>query len=61
MGILIFPWQMLYMAHPTGHDHHHHDEPSACEMREIYKGESSFLPPMHCNSVSIEADDYNQA
>ncbi|MBA3898756.1 MAG: hypothetical protein H0X62_00870 [Bacteroidetes bacterium] len=60
MGLMLFPWQMLCLAHPTGHDHHHHDEPGPCELREIHKGETSFLPPMHCHTISVESDDYNQ-
>ncbi len=60
MGLLLFPWQLACLAHPAGHDHNHHESPGPCELREIHKGTSSFLPPMHCNTVSVEAHDYNQ-
>lgn len=59
MGIILFPWQMICLAHPFGHDHHHHQGPSICELHRIaaqQEGEH-LLPPMECGHILSQIDD----
>ncbi len=61
LGITLFPWQMVCIAHPLGHTHHKHDEPSPCEIRRQYKGEESvFWSPMECNHLLSQTDVFEQ-
>ncbi|MEX0981901.1 MAG: hypothetical protein WD577_05020 [Bacteroidales bacterium] len=64
MGIILFPWQMICLAHPFGHahHHHHHEGPSPCEIRRIVLQQPGehLLPPMECEHISDATDDYNQ-
>ncbi|MBW8051144.1 MAG: hypothetical protein FVQ77_12555 [Cytophagales bacterium] len=56
--IMLLPWQLMCMAHPMGHTHHHAPgELSPCEQRRLCK-ETSFWPPMDCNKLSVNTDDY---
>lgn len=57
MAVLLFPWQVLCMAHPLGHDHHDDGHPTPCEMRKLFDGEN-ILPPMHCFQISLDAADF---
>lgn len=62
MGMIIFPWQLVCVAHPFGHNHHKHDGPSTCEIQKVaaqLPGEH-ILPPMDCEHISDATDDYNQ-
>lgn len=63
MGISLFPWQLICVAHPSGHDHHKHDGPSTCDLHRIYAGAEGeyLLPPMDCEHISPAVDDYNRA
>jgi len=55
---MLFPWQMVCMVHPTGHEHHQEEgELSLCEKRKLCK-ENSYWPPMDCYRFTIDADDY---
>lgn len=62
MGITIFPWRLICIAHPTGHSHHQHDpnKPSPCELHRLasLQGGTHFLPPMHCGTISADTDNY---
>ena len=65
MAILIAPWSMLdfCIAHPLGHEHHHHKpgESTPCELRAKAIAESDgpiILPPMECKDFFINVDDY---
>jgi len=64
MGITLFPWQMVCSSHPFGHEHHHHveGEPSTCELHRIYANADGqhILPPMECEHISSQIDDFNQ-
>ncbi|MBK8517137.1 MAG: hypothetical protein IPL55_12915 [Saprospiraceae bacterium] len=62
MGIILFPWQMICLAHPLGHEHHHHDGPSPCELHRIaaQQGGQHILPPMECNHILSAIDDLQQ-
>jgi len=61
IGILILPWQLLCLAHPFGHEHHHHDGPSPCELRAQYQGDAPcFWPPMECKHLSADVGEYQQ-
>jgi len=62
MGITLFPWQMVCSSHPFGHEHHEHDGPSVCELHEKYANEEGqhFLPPMECQHITSQIDDFNQ-
>lgn len=62
MGIILFPWQMICLAHPFGHKHHHHDGPSPCELHRIavQQGGQHILPPMECNHILSAIDDLQQ-
>lgn len=56
--MMLFPWQLMCMAHPMGHEHHHKPgELSPCEMRRLCT-ETSVWPPMDCNKLSINANDF---
>jgi len=56
--MMFFPWQIVCMEHPTGHNHHHKPgELSTCELRRLCN-ETSFWPPMDCHKLTIQADDY---
>ena len=56
--MMLLPWQLMCMAHPMGHAHHHvPGELSQCEQRKLCK-ETSIWPPMDCHNISITADDY---
>ncbi len=58
ISMMLLPWQLMCMAHPMGHAHHHAPgELSPCEQRRLYK-ETSVWPPMDCYKLSINADDY---
>ena len=55
---VLFPWQMVCMAHPTGHKHHHEPgELSPCEKRKQNK-ETAFWPLMDCYRTAIEANHF---
>ena len=59
MGIMLFPWQLICTAHPFGHDHHEHNGPSPCELRRQYSGDGPvFFPPMNCDHVSSQFEDF---
>ncbi len=62
MGIILFPWQMICLAHPFGHEHHHHNDPSPCELHRIaaQQGGEHFLPPMECGHILSQIDDFQQ-
>jgi len=64
MGITLFPWQMVCSSHPFGHEHHHHAEGelSTCELHEKFAGADGqhILPPMECEHISSQIDDFNQ-
>lgn len=62
LGMTLLPWQSICIAHPFGHEHHHHDGPSPCELRRIalqQPGEN-LLPQMDCDHISKATDDYSQ-
>lgn len=61
MGILLFPWQMLCVTHPTGHNHHEHDGPSLCEQYRMAAQEPGehLLPPMDCENIKSFTTDYS--
>jgi len=62
MGMILFPWQMICLAHPFGHEHHHHDGPSPCELHRIAakQGGQHILPPMECGHILSQIDDFQQ-
>jgi hypothetical protein len=62
MGIILFPWQMICIAHLFGHEHHHHDGPSPCELHRIAAQEEGehLLPPMECQDIVSQIDDFQQ-
>jgi hypothetical protein len=60
IGIILFPWQVICPAHPFGHEHHHHNGPSPCELHRIasqQKGQH-ILPPMECGHISPLIDGF---
>ena len=62
LGIMLFPWKLICIAHPLGHSHQHHEpgKLSPCELHAKYakaKGQH-LLPPMHCHTVSANTDDF---
>jgi len=62
MGIVLFPWQMICLEHPLGHDHHEQDGPSPCEIRKQYDGDGPvFWPPMPCDHLSPQKGHFQQA
>ena len=61
MGIILFPRQLVCMAHPLGHDHHQHEGPSPCELRQQYKGkEAALWPPMECKKALSAIEEFDQ-
>lgn len=62
MGITLFPWQLVCLTHPFGHDHHEHDGPSTCELHKMAAQQPGehLLPPMDCKHIAAEIDDFNQ-
>lgn len=61
LGMMIFPWRLVCIAHPFGHSHEHHEagRPSPCELRKQYKGKGpAIFPPMHCKHLSPDTDNY---
>ena len=61
VGVLIFPWRLICVAHPFGHSNEHHEpgKLSPCELRKQYKGTGpAFFPPMHCHNASLEKGDF---
>lgn len=62
IGSIIFPWRLICISHPLGHSHQHHEPGhiSACELHRKYTGskEQHVLPPMHCDWMSNNVDDY---
>ncbi len=58
----MFPWQLICITHPFGHDHHEHDGPSPCEIRRMVAHEPGehLLPPMDCDHISDATDDFNR-
>lgn len=56
--LMLMPWQLMCMAHPMGHTHHHAPgELSPCEQRRLCK-ETSVWPTMDCYKISINTDYY---
>lgn len=55
MGTIVFPWSLVCLAHPLGHDHHeHHDGPSPCELRAQHDGKTEvYWPPMNCKHLHV--------
>lgn len=62
MGIILFPWQLICVAHPFGHEHHEHDGSSPCELHRMYANEPGehILPPMECEHILSQLDDFQQ-
>ncbi|TDD95488.1 hypothetical protein [Flavobacterium cellulosilyticum] len=65
MGIILFPWQLICLAHPLGeHDHagdSDHKKISNCELRRQYTGEQSVIwPPMHCKHEVLKSAKFQQ-
>lgn len=64
LGILVFQGYIsqLCLDHPFGHEHHEHDGPSTCELHEKFAGVDGqhLLPPMECEHISSQIDDFNQ-
>jgi len=59
--VSLYPWDTICLAHPFGHDHHEHDGPSPCELREQYAGSGPvYWPPMHCENLSPQIDRFQQ-
>ena len=60
MGIMFFPWQVICIAHPFGHEHHRHNGPSPCELHRLaaQQGGQHILPPMECGHFSLHLADY---
>lgn len=59
MGIILFPWQTICLAHPLGEPHH--EGKSTCELRREYKGDQAvFWPPMHCKHEVLKSTDFQQ-
>jgi hypothetical protein len=60
-AMILFPWKLICIAHPTGHSHTHHDpgKPSACELRKLFTGKgAAYFPPMHCNHIDPGTDNF---
>ncbi len=58
---MMFPWLLICITHPFGHDHHQHENPSPCELRKEYSGNGPvFFPPMNCDQVSSKFEDYEK-
>lgn len=59
MGMILFPWQIVCVSHPFGHEHHEHEGPSLCELRTQDDGTSPlFWPPMDCEHIDNQVDEY---
>ena len=62
LGMMIFPWRLICIAHPLGHSHQHHEPSklSPCELHRKYANTDGqhILPPMHCHTVSADTDDF---
>lgn len=60
--MILFPWQLICIAHPFGHDHHEHDGLSPCELHRIAAQQpgDKFLPPMECKHTLSQVDDFQQ-
>ena len=61
IGVIIFPWRLICLTHPFGHNHvrHEPDKLSPCELREHHKGTApAFFPPMHCNNMTLERGEF---
>lgn len=59
MGIILFPWQSICLAHPLGEPPH--KGISTCELRKEYKGDQAvFWPPMHCKHTVLKSTDFQQ-
>ena len=53
---LIFPWQLVCLSHPAGHNHHHAEgELSSCQKRTACR-DLSLWPPMTCLRIAIVVD-----
>ena len=67
MGIILFPWQLICLAHPLGELDHHsgdseHKEISNCELRRQYTGKQSVIwPPMDCKQEVLKSAKFQQA
>ena len=61
MGISLFPWQAVCLAHPFGLGHHEHDGPSPCELHAQYANTPGehILPPMECQHEAMPTKEYN--
>jgi len=62
LGIILFPWQLICIEHPFGHEHHHHDGPSPCELyrQAMQQPGEHIFPPMDCDNISKVTSDYDQ-
>jgi hypothetical protein len=61
LGIMLFPWQSICLAHPFGHIPHKHNGPSPCELRRQYDGTQLVVwPPMECKHISAKTDDFQK-
>lgn len=49
----------ICLAHPFGHAHDHDAPPTPCELREIHRGEASYLPPMQCQYLDVAFEPYD--
>lgn len=62
IGMALFPWKLICIAHPFGHSHEHHDpgKLSPCELHRqaAQEGGQHILPPMHCKHISPGIDNY---
>ncbi|MFZ6010782.1 MAG: hypothetical protein ACOYXT_10590 [Bacteroidota bacterium] len=60
LGITLFPWQLVCVAHPFGHEHH--DGPSPCELRRLAAQQPGqhLMPPMDCDHILAQIDDIQQ-
>ena len=60
VAITLLPWQMVCMAHPMGHNHHHEPgELSPCEKRKRNK-DTAFWPLMDCDRMAIDTGHYRR-
>ncbi len=62
MGMILFPWQLICIAHPFGHNHHKHDGLSPCELHRIAAQQpgEKFLPPMECKHIALQLENFQQ-
>jgi hypothetical protein len=65
MGVILFPWQLICLAHPLGEPDHSgdpdHKEISNCELRRQYTGKQSIIwPPMDCKQEVLKAAKFQQ-